>query len=898
MNKKIKLLTTIPLTTITVLAPFAITACNPTKKDDSTKPNFKKMNFSKITSIKDINAVSEGVVAMNTDPYHPFNLKIGIPQSYINQGGQIQFQTGSYSGEGSIDWDEATGWIKYEYEGTHKDGVDIPATKPIRLRAITNDGGILSDKDNVVQFVFDGAPNPGTGLILAGNAASLIGKIGEYGTFGVPTDLPAQTGEYIFYKSFSSSNVYKISSNFLPFKTMRAHCYDSMFMNSNNITQVPALPSISLAESCYENMFAYCGSLTVAPHLPARELVKNCYKTMFYECHALKSLSLSYIGNFLHSGENTYFHEWVKGIGKAMSKSPGGAIHYNGCDVERGESAIPETFTITQDKALIADKTCTVTVQDDQSWSEGGKTCTLPVNAKKQVRVWKDTSIADMKPHITAPTSSFSTFRTLKYCDTQTHEPLDETTKITVDTTFDLSYFQGKFVADPTVVNIQSGFTAAEEAQDPENNITRVTITPNGSSPVLYYRTNSDKEWEPIQIASTKTLEIHADDGIQIKGSIDTSNYDHYTNIKITGKASLVGSAWSLIMTGDKGELVIPDEMPDYAFYSLFEGSTGITSVSENFLFKPNDPKGTTYDLKKMCYNSMFSGCTNLVGSYDENGDVIPMVIPMKENISTACGCCEYMFYHCSSLLKAPELPATTVPAYILGDDGYGHGGYDSMFEGCTNLTHGPSILPATTVPFLAYDRMFYECSSLISAPKILVETADKGYRYSGGWVNSSLAYMFYGCSSLETAPEMKKVKDVGQYAMYSMFKGCDHLKDASNITLGQMNAGQGTLTLKEACFEYMFMDCIALEKAPNLLGISTYQNAMVRQERYYCYKMFYNTNLDVASGKDSDPAYVKFFTGFDLKNDSSSAGSMFKRGNNSSWTPQHNVTYYYKLPE
>ena len=60
------------------------------------------------------------------------------------------------------------------------------------------------------------------------------------------------------------------------------------------------------------------------------------------------------------------------------------------------------------------------------------------------------------------------------------------------------------------------------------------------------------------------------------------------------------------------------------------------------------------------------------------------------------------LFEDCTSLTKAPALPATT-----LIDSCY----YD-MFEGCTSLTEAPE-LPATTLAKSCYCRMFQRCSRL-----------------------------------------------------------------------------------------------------------------------------------------------------------------------------------------
>ena len=66
--------------------------------------------------------------------------------------------------------------------------------------------------------------------------------------------------------------------------------------------------------------------------------------------------------------------------------------------------------------------------------------------------------------------------------------------------------------------------------------------------------------------------------------------------------------------------------------------------------------------------------------------------------------CYNSMFRGCTSLVQAPELPATTLAGYC----------YGYMFYGCTSLVQAP-LLPATTLASSCYRNMFYGCTSLAS---------------------------------------------------------------------------------------------------------------------------------------------------------------------------------------
>ena len=93
--------------------------------------------------------------------------------------------------------------------------------------------------------------------------------------------------------------------------------------------------------------------------------------------------------------------------------------------------------------------------------------------------------------------------------------------------------------------------------------------------------------------------------------------------------------------------------------------------------------------------------------------------------------CYAVMFYGCTNLITAPELPATTLAKYC----------YQGMFNDCTSLTAAPE-LPATTLAEACYANMFSRCTSLVQAPELPATTLEK-YCYQG---------MFNGCTSLKVS--------------------------------------------------------------------------------------------------------------------------------------------------
>ena len=148
--------------------------------------------------------------------------------------------------------------------------------------------------------------------------------------------------------------------------------------------------------------------------------------------------------------------------------------------------------------------------------------------------------------------------------------------------------------------------------------------------------------------------------------------------------------------------------------------------------------------------------------------------------------CYQYMFYNCTSLIKAPELPATT-----LASNCYGY-----MFQGCTSLAQAPA-LPATTLAINCYQYMFQSCTSLTQAPSLPATTL----------ANNCYKYMFYNCTSLKKAPELPATT-LANNCYNSMFKDC--------TSLTQVPALPAT-TLANNCYQYMFQGCTSLISAPEL---------------------------------------------------------------------------------
>ena len=169
-------------------------------------------------------------------------------------------------------------------------------------------------------------------------------------------------------------------------------------------------------------------------------------------------------------------------------------------------------------------------------------------------------------------------------------------------------------------------------------------------------------------------------------------------------------------------------------------GNIASLNYGSNNLYKTNYLKLPSDD--QYYYTHMLQDCTSLIQA------------PELPATTLNDSCYSYMFSGCTNLTQAPELPAARLQV----------GSYSYMFSGCTNLTQAPE-LPATALNEICYCSMFENCTSLTQAPELPVTILSDGCYMS----------MFFGCKSLTEAPELPATELVGR-CYREMFYGCSSL--------------------------------------------------------------------------------------------------------------------------
>ena len=183
--------------------------------------------------------------------------------------------------------------------------------------------------------------------------------------------------------------------------------------------------------------------------------------------------------------------------------------------------------------------------------------------------------------------------------------------------------------------------------------------------------------------------------------------YFTYHSFAATCQFNVKGNIMSLVAGDDFKSASLSTT---HAFTRLFYQCSGLISA-ENLVL----PVST---LTKSCYEGLFYNCSSLKKAPD---------LPAK---SLADYCYRYMFFGCTSLESAPNLPAMSLAKNC----------YSMMFSMCTSLKSAPQ-LPATTLADYCYSSMFMDCSSLSSAPQLPAMVL----------ANNCYAGMFSNCTKLSS---------------------------------------------------------------------------------------------------------------------------------------------------
>lgn len=173
----------------------------------------------------------------------------------------------------------------------------------------------------------------------------------------------------------------------------------------------------------------------------------------------------------------------------------------------------------------------------------------------------------------------------------------------------------------------------------------------------------------------------------------DNGNHDNTLTLNDYAFYYMFGSSEST-GTLDASGLHLPYCSGVYCYGNLFRTNTALTVAPKELPAK---------QLTQQCYQGMFYNCTNLVTG--------PEVIAAT---TVAAQSFRIMFSGCSKLKSTPQFEIEELE---------GTNNCYNMFYKCSSLTDVNFTLSATTLTEYCYRGMFNQCTSLITAPELPATT-------------------------------------------------------------------------------------------------------------------------------------------------------------------------------
>lgn len=312
-----------------------------------------------------------------------------------------------------------------------------------------------------------------------------------------------------------------------------------------------------------------------------------------------------------------------------------------------------------------------------------------------------------------------------------------------------------ELTGDATAADVVAGKTFY--STDSETKLTGTIPTYSGSHAVLdpinkfYFTSNNAFTVSAVSKIWSGTIEYSTDD-------TSWSVWNGSTiNATAGDKVYLRGSNTSVSNSNGTGVFVLAGD--DIRCCGNIEVLLNYTTVDEG-----NHPTMDEY-----CFASAFRNCTSLTRA------------PALPATTLATSCYSSMFYGCTALTKAPALPAMTLADHC----------YFSMFEGCSSLTTAPE-LPATTLATSCYESMFENCTSLTQAPALPATTL----------ATSCYEGMFYGCTGLVKASALPATT-LAESCYNGMFAWCGNLTKIPVLP---------ATNIEPICYRNMFLKCSSLK--------------------------------------------------------------------------------------
>ena len=530
-------------------------------------------------------------------------------------------------------------------------------------------------------------PKKGDKALLRGSNPSSFSSMDDYYTFvmtgsiaasGSVMSLLGETRESVpafgFYSLFNGCTALTQAPE-LPATELSLGCYDGMFSGCTRLTQAPALPAMVAISACYSNMFAECTSLTQAPALPATELQSSCYENMFSGC---TSLTQAPVLPATQLAKECYMGMFA--LCTSLTQAP--VLPATQMSDYCYENMFYGCTSLTQAPVLPA--------------TQLAKGCYMGM-------FYGCTSLTQA-PALPATQMEERCYTAMfSGCTGLTQAPLLPATQLAE------KCYDYMFSGCSNLSYIKVGFTEWKETDKWVSSVapTGTFIRPNRLREV-YGESWIPEGWQVKYIGEevpdanylTFTAEEDSCTFSLARFQSEQSGSSFWDVIDVQFSLDN-GGTWQRLSPSESTTVVLPKKgdkailkgYNSWAFSSMDDYYTFVMSGSiaaSGSVMSLLDGKGKSKIVPQECFYRLFYGCTALTQAPE---------LPATE---LGGGCYAGMFSGCTGLTQAPELPATQIAEHC----------YEGMFSGCTALTQAP-VLPATQLAEDCYSSMFSGCTNL-----------------------------------------------------------------------------------------------------------------------------------------------------------------------------------------
>ena len=417
----------------------------------------------------------------------------------------------------------------------------------------------------------------------------------------------------------------------------------------NNIS---SLPATELSTSCYSSMFQGCSSLEKAPALSATTLAESCYSSMFKDCTSLEKAPVLPATELVSSCYNSMFQGCSN-----LNLINASFINYSNANNE---------FTnwvdgVAAEGTFKYNKNATFNPEEIRGVDGIPEGWMVKDNSVEYFYI-EDISGQDNMIGITLDNVTMDFFAPQPSSDETTSDnPLDSWNHLNVEYSYDGIEWQS--------LNI------LEECMKNNSPVAVISLEAN----TKVYLRGINRGWNSF----LNNIEFFEQQfGISYENMIDEEYFMFYAwdnglpcpiNTIICMDKVKIGGNILTLKYGEKVPSEVTSEELEYSFMNLFNPDIimGVYQPGPNYTHGINP----IVDASELilpdvvgsdCYNRMFYCCSLLNQA------------PQLPAMELAPYCYREMFDDCTSLVKAPELPATTLAS----------GCYFGMFKGCSKLNY------------------------------------------------------------------------------------------------------------------------------------------------------------------------------------------------------------------